>query len=1017
MIMDEFLKLINEFDEKHNDSKWCENFYRYVLEHENELDTFFQKGLPISGERLEQIFAEISKSVSFDFKIECAVKYNIPSYDLYKNIKYENLNQYKEFFIKELSNFTIIPSDAANNTDLLLFCVENNFEHCIKNFNTSAFTLDVLNSNREFFIEWLNKNMVNRSIGLYIKMSNERLNVYDSFAFLQFCLNNNITTVLKDFFAYSRGLFTPEFLNENKELMVKTINEYFNGSTLADFNIFKFCLDNNLLSDSRILFFNEKYYTKEILNQYKDIFIRVFNRESLHISSSLYNQDILDFAFENKIYPLIDNYFYKNILFTKESFDRNKENATQYFTQISENSFFWCFKDNTDVVEFVFENGISNVINWIMTRKPSLISEELIIKCENSLRNYFKEYNIPELIRGNYKLIRRIIGNGIIDLGIDKDLAVYKLDYLYNINDEVLQTIDFKLLSYDFDLEFLSKITIYRDIQEKIMKLNEHSLNIFYRVAKLLNNDSVDLSSIIVKFLDNINNFEHILDSIDVNSLSDEQVKNYIEIIELNCDFGITNASELLNERFTEQKKNYYDNFDKNIDEHSIEEIQQAIFQKHYGIDLNSAKFILARYDYDYSELVKSELDERIINIIFGIKAIIECSSKDKLIEIYRNVELVKSDYIVHAHLESAIRKSYAEMYNKTYYKIDKNSKRCDHPLVKNATYNGQEIEIYEVDGDFAMQISALGAYSGYATPENFKTDWNRPKIASHGICTSYITNSEIAAARAYHPILGFAEYEDSALLLGGNYDLVSRDANLTFDTSSANPYKMLPPRAMIDATRHNHNEMVIERRKQGSYMGKSTPKRQPNYIVYIVDSMDNAENFSSSNSIYEETLQAASDFGVPVIVIDRSKHSRREMEKCVALEYEFKKSHDLNVLEELFLKYFNNNIGGRFFSSNPEYAKNNLFDSDSVVNLYKRIVEFVSNYIESDYEKVIILNKIIDILNREERNYVDPNDLDKKPFNYAEEIQKLSYMIDKIKDQIEMKSIPNEEIASSRSR
>lgn len=58
-----------------------------------------------------------------------------------------------------------------------------------------------------------------------------------------------------------------------------------------------------------------------------------------------------------------------------------------------------------------------------------------------------------------------------------------------------------------------------------------------------------------------------------------------------------------------------------------------------------------------------------------------------------------------------------------------------------------------------------------------------------------------------------------------------------------AKAYTFLPPSMMIDYTRHNHNEMVLERRKNTNTDGEIS-KRLPNYIVYFVEDMGES-NFS----------------------------------------------------------------------------------------------------------------------------------------------------------------------------
>ena len=214
----------------------------------------------------------------------------------------------------------------------------------------------------------------------------------------------------------------------------------------------------------------------------------------------------------------------------------------------------------------------------------------------------------------------------------------------------------------------------------------------------------------------------------------------------------------------------------------------------------------------------------------------------------------------------------------------------------------------------------------------------------------------------------------------------------------------MLPPKVMIDATRHNHNEMVIERCKKSS--NRSTYKRQPDYIVYIIDSSDNKDNLSENNRVFNETLQAAADFNLPVVVIDRTKVSKKEMEKCQNLENKFRKTHDLEILNDLFIKYFNNNVGGRFFSDKELYMKNNLFSNESLVDFYNRIIYHITNEITDNKEREVIINKIIEILNKENINYSVSHKADKqpKPFDFDIAINKLNELLDSYnKDRIDV--------------
>lgn len=806
-----------------------------------------------------------------------------------------------------------------------------------------------------------------------------------------------------------------ENLNKYKDTILKVLNQdpRLPDSLNKNSDLLVFCLENGV--KLLIFQFDMSLFTREILDKYENIITEVakdnsswlslkYSRSGTYVHSfydpekiHLYdNYDFFEFCLKNGIDAITGSFFFsRNDWFTAEVLEKYHQSALKYFTNMST---YLCSKNLTNdaIFEFCCKYGAINVILTYVNFQPKKFTDDFIVNHKEGLNKFFQKYGFSKMF--DESRLRGLIEKNAIDFGIDNELALYKYEYLRNINDEVFSTLIPGIFKNDFDLSFLSRITVSPSLQRKIIEIKENSLNIFKRVAKFLDNDSLDLSSIITKFLDNIEKYEHLLDNVDVNGLSDEEVSNFLTMLISDCDFSITSVNDLKREQFNVKRKQYFDDYGRKIENYDLDEIKKSIFQKQYGIDLKTAMFILERYDCDRDILVKNGVDEKIINIICGIREVIECDSKPQLIAMYQSLDDTIDDDIKFS-LESEIRKHYAKLYNDTLYHIDEHSKKCDIPDLGNILYNGKKIEFYEVEEDFAMQIHALGAYSLYEKPANFKDDWNRPKIASHGICTSYITNSQIATAIPSHPIIAFSNYEESSLLLAGNYDLGSDGANLEFDISSEDPCKILPPKEMINRTRHNHNEMVIERCKK-SNMRKMITKRQPSYLVYIIDTRENADNFDRNyNKMFGEVLQAAADMNIPVVVVDRSKYATREMAKCNELEEEFKNSHNLDILNELMLTYFNNNVGSRFFTENPYYESFNLFTSTRLVEFYNRLLAYVLQ-IKDKQEEITILSKMIEILKQENSSYSVSHKSDEqpKPFDFDEAIQKLNEQIKIIK-------------------
>ena len=140
-----------------------------------------------------------------------------------------------------------------------------------------------------------------------------------------------------------------------------------------------------------------------------------------------------------------------------------------------------------------------------------------------------------------------------------------------------------------------------------------------------------------------------------------------------------------------------------------------------------------------------------------------------------------------------------------------------------------------------------------------------------------------------------------------------------------------LHPKALIDYTRHTHNEMVFERR----YMDG---KRQPNYVVLDVDDLDKAmvlyekynksgryvfdrkmkKGFEEGDRTEEErqadlvyfALKCSKDFGIPIVVVEREKIAQNEWKKIVVSlkevmdKKDFSKEEVHELLHDIFVDF-----------------------------------------------------------------------------------------------------------------
>ena len=598
-----------------------------------------------------------------------------------------------------------------------------------------------------------------------------------------------------------------------------------------------------------------------------------------------------------------------------------------------------------------------------------------------------------------------------------------KIDFLLHSNDEILNTLIPLILTNRMNVlstKHLLTIGLYPDLQQELIGLSDYELLIIDKIFDFTDGIEFDTCSVIYNVLKNFGYYRKLIN--ESGNMNDEQLNNLIFILQRRDNiFGINSINDLSNINLSKKMLYKYNSFDINIaSKKDIDNVREMLLLKKYGIDLTEAYFICHRYCMDKSIVLKSELDDNLKTLLADIYDIVYCESIDELKFLYTTSDLVLPDFKSMLFLESYIRGEYAKLYNKTLYHIKGNDLLQDNEQlitnlealkkIKSISYNGEMPQIYLLHDDFNMQIHALGAYSGYRRPSDFLEDWNRPKMASHGICTSYIGNNQIANARAYHPILGFDEMEESDLLLSANYDIGSSGANVSYAISREIVTNFLPPEENINYTRHTHNEMVIERMK---YINDMACKKMPSYVVYLVDDINNKYNYMTKEELVEEfrrsghdeglidkiknnsdtyfledmlekkliskedarkiscvfyceeIAQAAVDMHIPIVIVDRLLYAKKEKAKCEEYYKELIETRDVSYISLLLLTYFNNMIGcidyGEYGLEYCTYFNDSGFDK-----LFNKLIDSINDIDDNDI-KLRQLSTIEKELNKED--------------------------------------------------
>jgi len=696
------------------------------------------------------------------------------------------------------------------------------------------------------------------------------------------------------------------------------------------------------------------------------------------------------------------------------------------------------FLSSPKVVEALIRTGNLEIMKRV---NPEAITEANINLFAEQLRQGGKISSLvvfPEVIRNNELIIETLIQTGNVSvltglpnefyyqhaesisnsLEISEESYREKLDKLLSINDEIFSTLNLSMLSNKMSglgLEFIERCALYSDIQQTIVDLsnNPNNLQAFIKIANTLqeNVQNTDLNGIVYRILNNgmsqSSGFTTLINNLDINSLNKGQITTLIKVLQSkNNLYQIQTMDDLNPQNYIAKKNQYFSNMREKVENGSLslEEMKQLVAAKLFDLDYELISFMDQRYNFDMNALEnldnqveKEELAE-VIGLLKAINSIVRTDDINTLRKIYLNTDTILNNNLINnLALEETIRSKYAELFSNTLYTPQENH-LSQNTILKNVRYRGNDIKVYEVADAFRMQIHSLGAYREFLVPENFKTAWLRPKIAFHGICTSYIGNDLISPAFIGHPVLGFSEYEGSSLLLSGNYDLFSDSAIAKYETSMAQSYTFLPPSMMIDYTRHNHNEMVLERRKNTNEPGEIS-KRLPNYIVYFVEDMGESQ-FSDSNTLWNETKQAASDFGVPIVVVNRAQYLQTEMDACKKLEEEFFSSNSPEILRKLMNKYINNSVGCRFLDATLKKGST-AFSTTVTQDFYGRVLERVETLLSNNQntEAANLINELLNIIEKEHRATEISHKSEKleKTFNYESEIKRLELLKSRI--------------------
>ena len=397
------------------------------------------------------------------------------------------------------------------------------------------------------------------------------------------------------------------------------------------------------------------------------------------------------------------------------------------------------------------------------------------------------------------------------------------------------------------------------------------------------------------------------------NITNKKELEHFEEIKQLVCDTILANPS-LDDEQLTTPISKYLGHFNQLSE---LDRMKLALLQKYYNMDLEEASNIVNKFSADIDSItVDDEYKANIIEQIRAIKNIFESNDINILSQIGDLNILVQTDLSSSTYLVEETKEIFEQLYKENLYMPKEDDK------IGSTTYNGKNIEIFDANTDFAIIIKRVGA-----TNENSQEIWNRmTKDGEYGrkdlryyTCTSYMTDENLLNQdNEIEVTFGFAQGTNNY-----SFDAIyPHDAHTPFYGgddiyNDLNGSYMIPSTLEMN-TDNRYNEVVINTLGIGEN-GQMT-KMQPDYIVYVKGQSDLDLEGLENDPVWEKSKKAASEFGIPIVVIDREKVKQSEKAKIANMSEELKGNPNSNEVLR-FVKKVEHYISRYGVESILEYA------------------------------------------------------------------------------------------------
>ena len=453
---------------------------------------------------------------------------------------------------------------------------------------------------------------------------------------------------------------------------------------------------------------------------------------------------------------------------------------------------------------------------------------------------------------------------------VDGEKIKPRLRELFNVNDEILQTVNFQILTDKYRRlgEKLTVITLYPEIQEKILNLSNKEFHFLCDSIDVLSSMNMDWIPLVDDLLNNMKEYSNIINNdisfgLFMRSMKDnpETSGTFMKILTIMTEknkYGFSSFSEMKNSKRG-------DLINRTLDEEyfklsDTDKLRQLIFEKVFGQDLKTAKRLYEYFGQDYENTIAEAnwSDREIFDYLTNIKGYNPASSEYKrefdlikksneTIKLYLefskkimecNVEQLRKIYELSDDIDEInIPRSVLDTNFRTFFTRLKNQKLYMPKESDKIYINGEEA--YLMPDDCYYEFSSLEAYSKFNSDENIPImDWNSKKIRNHLICACFGGAKNMSHPPINGIAYGFANMDERAVIKSAPYDVGGWSFSKKFEAyrlDDAFKSKFCTPDSQLNETIRRHNEDELER-KSYRYGDDSIFKLQPSYTISFVE-------------------------------------------------------------------------------------------------------------------------------------------------------------------------------------